>query len=57
MSRSVKTLLPYFGGNRTNAKTVGELLAGCRWVGIPFAGGMPELLIVNNTPIGTHDAA
>lgn len=55
MSRTVQTLLPYFGGNRTNAKRVGELLAGCRWVGIPFAGGMPELLHIDAPSIVVSD--
>ncbi len=39
----VGALAPWFGGNRMNAGAVGELLAGCRWVGIPFAGSMAEL--------------
>lgn len=55
MSRTVQTLLPYFGGNRTHAKTVGELLKGCRWVGIPFAGGMPELLHIDAQSIVVSD--
>ncbi len=55
MTRSVQTLLPYFGGNRTNAATVGELLKGCRWVGIPFAGGMPELLHIDAPSIVVSD--
>lgn len=55
MARGVQTLLPYFGGNRTNAKTVGDLLRGCRWVGIPFAGGMPELLHIDAPSIVVND--
>lgn len=37
-------LAQWFGSNRILGHAVGEALAGCRWVGIPFAGGMPELL-------------
>lgn len=32
-----------FGSGRTIAKTVGQLLDGCGWVGIPFCGGLSEL--------------
>lgn len=39
----VTTLVPWFGSNRTLAPLVGEALAGCEWVGIPFAGGMCEV--------------
>jgi len=39
----VTTLAPWFGSNRTLAHAVGEALNGCRWVGVPFAGGMSEL--------------
>ena len=46
MSRDIKTLVPAFGGNRTNAPLVGELLDGIPWVGIPFAGGLPEVLYI-----------
>lgn len=36
-------LAPWFGSNRTLAENVGAALAGCTWVGVPFAGGMSEL--------------
>lgn len=36
------TLVPAFGSNRTNAARPGELLCGCEWIGVPFAGGMSE---------------
>lgn len=39
----ITALAPWFGGNRILAPAVGEELAGCRWVGVPFAGGMSEL--------------
>lgn len=40
---AVGAIAPWFGGNRTLAHQVGEALAGCSWVGVPFAGGMSEL--------------
>lgn len=39
-----KAICPWFGSNRTLAENVGRALAGCAWVGVPFAGGMSELL-------------
>lgn len=36
-------IAPWFGSNRTLGANVGRLLAGCKWVGVPFAGGMGEL--------------
>lgn len=39
----ISALAPWFGSNRNLAHKVGELLSGCRWVGVPFAGGMCEL--------------
>ena len=41
--RTTTTLIPYFGSNRLLARHVGEHLAGCSWVAVPFAGGMSEL--------------
>lgn len=43
MPRKVSALAPWFGSNRLLAPEVGKRLAGCKWVGIPFAGGMCEL--------------
>lgn len=43
MTRRIETLVPAFGGNRTGSEFVADTLKGCRWVGIPFAGGMAEL--------------
>jgi site-specific DNA-adenine methylase len=39
----ITAMAPWFGGNRTLAAHVGTALKGCRWVGVPFAGGMSEL--------------
>lgn len=43
MGKKVTAFLPTFGGNRTNAERPGELLGKCDWIGVPFAGGMPEV--------------
>lgn len=40
---AITTLAPWFGSNRTLAENVGRALCHCRWVGVPFAGGMCEL--------------
>lgn len=41
---TISALAPWFGSNRTLAENVGRALEGCVWVGVPFAGGMCELL-------------
>lgn len=40
----ITTLAPWFGSNRMLAENVGAALKGCSWVGVPFAGGMSELV-------------
>lgn len=55
MSRAITTLLPYFGSNRTLGHKVGELLAGCTHVAVPFAGGMGELLHIPARTIVASD--
>lgn len=35
--------LPWAGANTANAHRVGELLAGCKYVAIPFVGGFTEV--------------
>lgn len=52
---AITAIAPWFGGNRLLAHAVGEELAGCRWVGIPFAGGMPELLYIDAPTIVVGD--
>ncbi|HEV3439961.1 MAG TPA: hypothetical protein VG122_21520 [Gemmata sp.] len=42
--KPITALAPWFGSNRTLAENIGRALAGCEWVGVPFAGGMCELL-------------
>lgn len=51
----IKALAPWFGGSRFLAPEVGKLLAGCRWVGVPFAGGMPELRHIDAPTIVVSD--
>lgn len=38
-----RAFAPWFGAARMIAEEVGLELAGCTWVGVPFAGGMSEL--------------
>jgi DNA adenine methylase len=45
--RTVNALAPWFGSNRLLSHKVGELLTDCTWVGVPFAGGMSELLHIS----------
>jgi DNA adenine methylase len=53
--RKVTALAPWYGSNRTNSKRVGKLLAGCEWVGIPFAGGMCEIPHIRARTIMAND--
>lgn len=48
-------LIPWFGCARMMAERIGQHLRGYRWVGIPFAGGMPELLFVDAPTIVVND--
>lgn len=48
-------LAPWFGSNRMCAHRVGDLLNGCAWVGVPFAGGMSELAHINARSIVVND--
>jgi hypothetical protein len=40
---TTRAIAPWFGAARLIAESVGEEMAGCRWVGVPFAGSMSEL--------------
>ncbi len=51
----ITALAPWFGSNRTLAKNVGEQLRGCKWVGVPFAGGMSEMLHIKANTIVVND--
>ncbi len=52
---NIKTLVPWYGSNRMNAERVGELLKGCEWVGVPFAGGMCEVPYITARTIAVND--
>ena len=41
--KRISAVVPWYGSNRTGAALVGRAMAGCEWVGVPFAGGMCEL--------------
>jgi DNA adenine methylase len=45
----------WYGSNRMLAAHVGRELLGCSWVGIPFAGGMSELLHIQARTLGVND--
>lgn len=51
----VTALAPWFGSNRNCAHRVGELLAGCEWVGVGFAGGMCELAHIKARTLMVND--
>lgn len=48
-------LAPWFGSNRMLAPIVGQELKGCKWVGVPFAGGMCELAHITAPSIVVSD--
>ena len=48
-------LAPWFGSNRMLAPIVGKELRGCKWVGVPFAGGMSELAHIKASTIVVGD--
>lgn len=52
---AISALAPWFGSNRTLAANVGTALSGCRWVGVPFAGGMCELAHITATTVLVGD--
>lgn len=45
----------WYGSNRMLAENVGKLLKGCKWVGVPFAGGMCELAHIDARTIIVSD--
>lgn len=55
MKSTVTALVPWFGSNRLLAANVGAAVAGCRWVGVPFAGGMCELLNIDANILLVND--
>lgn len=51
----VNAIVPYFGANRLLAESVGKALAGCSWVGVPFAGSMAELQYIEARSLVVSD--
>lgn len=51
----VKALAPWYGSNRMLAEHVGAALVGCEWVGVPFAGGMSELVAIDARTVVVSD--
>lgn len=48
-------LAPWFGSNRMLAPLVGQELRGCKWVGVPFGGGMAEVAHIKASTIVVSD--
>lgn len=48
-------LAPWFGSNRMLSPLVARELRGCKWVGVPFAGGMSELAHIKASTIVVSD--
>ncbi len=55
MTPKITAIAPWFGSNRMLAEYVGYHLKDCRWVGIPFAGGMSELVYIDAPTIVVND--
>lgn len=51
----IGAIAPWFGCNRMLSHLIGEELRGCSWIGIGFAGGMPELLHIDANTIVVND--
>lgn len=51
----MSALAPWMGSNRILAPRVGEALAGCSWVGVPFMGGGAELFHIKARTIVAND--
>jgi DNA adenine methylase len=49
------TLASWFGSDRMIAKAIGQELAGCAWVGVPFAGGMSALAHIDARSLLVND--
>lgn len=50
-----RSVANWYGSNRMLAAHVGRAMQGCTWVGVPFAGGMSELLYINARTFGVND--
>lgn len=52
---TTKALAPWFGADRMIAEFIGEELRGCRWVGVPFAGSMAALSVIDAPTLVVSD--
>lgn len=52
---AIGAIAPWFGSARLLAPTVGRLLKGASWVGIPFAGSMAEVPYIRARTIVVND--
>jgi DNA adenine methylase len=50
-----RRFVQWFGANTEHAEEPGKLLEGCRFVGIPFAGGMSEVPFITAKQILVND--
>lgn len=48
-------IAPWFGSNRMLGPEVAKLLRGCKWIGIPFGGGMSEVAHIKASTIVVSD--
>lgn len=55
MEPKYTAVAPWFGSNRMLAPKVGELLKGCEWVAVVFAGGMSEVLHLDARTVLVND--
>jgi len=55
MTRKSQRLVPWFGSDTENAAEFGAALDGCKWVGVPFGGGMSEVPFVTAKTIVVSD--
>lgn len=55
MPRQVTALAQWFGSDRIICPNIGELLADCEWVGIPFSGGMSAIRAIRARTINAND--
>lgn len=51
----ITALASWYGSNRMLGAYVGKALAGCSWVGIPFAGGMAEVPHIKASTLVVND--
>jgi hypothetical protein len=55
MPRQVTALAQWYGSDRTICPKIADLLKGCDWVGIPFAGGMSAIRAIRARTINAND--